>query len=163
MRWTIRDAGPGDAEAIVALAHALDRAEGKKPGPLTAAGLRVEMFGERPRLWAVLAEQDGRALGFASYFPSYDTEHAARGFYLNDLFVVPEARRQGIGRALVAAVAQRCRREGGCYLFWNALESNRAGRAFYRAIGAREEPVVTLSLQPAALERLASQTPSDSD
>jgi len=64
-------------------------------------------------------------------------------------------RGRGIGRALMRAVARACQDDGGRYLFWNALETNRAGRAFYRRIGAREEPVVTLSLQPDALERLA--------
>ena len=55
----------------------------------------------------------------------------------------------------MAALARACQADGGCYLFWNALPRNRAGRAFYRRIGAREEPVVTLSLQPDALRRLA--------
>ena len=52
---------------------------------------------------------------------AYDTEHAARGLYLQDLYVVPEARRQGAGRALMAAVARACQADGGCYVFWNAL------------------------------------------
>ena len=69
-------------------------------------------------------KQDGRPVGYALFYPSYDTEHAARGLYLQDLYVVPEARRQGIGRALMAAVARACQADGGCYLFWNALERN---------------------------------------
>jgi GNAT superfamily N-acetyltransferase len=105
----------------------------------------------------LLAEDAGRTLGYALFYPSYDSEHAARGLYLQDLFVVPEARRRGVGRALMAAIARACEADGGCYLFWNALESNRAARTFYRRIGGREEPVVTLSLQPDALRRLAAK------
>jgi GNAT superfamily N-acetyltransferase len=96
-------------------------------------------------------------VGYAVFFRSYDTEHAAKGFYLQDLYIVPEARGQGIGRALMTAVARACLADDGCYLFWNAREGNMNGRAFYRAIGAREEPVVTLSLQPDALRRLAER------
>jgi hypothetical protein len=53
-------------------------------------------------------------------------------------------------------VARACQADGGCYVFWNALPKNRAGLAFYHAIGALEEPVLTLSLQPDALRRLAA-------
>jgi hypothetical protein len=57
----------------------------------------------------------------------------------------------------MAAVARACEADGGCYVFWNALPKNRAGLAFYHAIGAREEPVLTLSLKPHALRQLASE------
>src|SRR5690606_41922085 len=88
-------------------------------------------------------------------YPGYDTDPAGRGLCRRDSDVAPEAGRRGVGRALMAAVARACQAEGGCYLFWNAQPRNRAGRAFYRAIGAREEPVLTLSLQPDALGRPA--------
>ncbi len=73
----------------------------------------------------------------------------------------PRRAGRGIGRALMAAVARACLADGGRYLFWNALERNAAGRAFYRRIGAREEAVVTLSLQPDALDELAGQAPAN--
>ena len=114
-------------------------------------------FGARPRFRTLLAEAAGRVQGYALFYPSYGTEFGAKGCYLQDLYVLPEARRGGIGRALMAAVARACEADGGRYLFWNALERNRAGRAFYRRIGAREEPVVTFSLQPDALRRLATE------
>jgi ribosomal protein S18 acetylase RimI-like enzyme len=120
--------------------------------------VRAEGFGARSRFGALIAEQDGQPVGYALFYPAYDTDHAARGFYLQDLYVVPEARRQGVGRALMAAVARACEADGGCYVFWNALPENRAGLAFYHAIGAREEKILTLSLQPDALRRLARET-----
>jgi ribosomal protein S18 acetylase RimI-like enzyme len=156
MNWTIRAATAEDAPAIVVLVRTLDDEEAKAGTALTVDDVLVNGFGASPRFKILLAKSDQRALGYVLFSQSYDTEHAARGMYVNDLYVVPEARRQGIGRALMAAVARACLADGGRYLFWNALERNAAGRAFYRRIGAREEAVVTLSLQPDALHRLAA-------
>jgi GNAT superfamily N-acetyltransferase len=155
MRWTIRAATADDAKSIVALVHRFNLEDGNPPSATTVEAFRSLGFGTRPRFHTVLAEDEERVLGYALYYPSYDTDYGAKGFYLQDLYVLPDARRRGIGRALMTAVARACRADGGRYLFWNALERNRAGRAFYRRIGAREEPVVTLSLQPDALQRLA--------
>jgi GNAT superfamily N-acetyltransferase len=155
MAWTVRAARPVDAQAVVALVHRFNREDGNPPGGLTAEAFRRLGFGPQARFQTLVADDASRLLGYALFFAAYDTEHGAEGAYLQDLFVLPGARGQGIGRALMAAVARACRADGGCYLFWNALERNQGGRAFYRRIGAREEPVVTLSLQPEALQRLA--------
>jgi ribosomal protein S18 acetylase RimI-like enzyme len=153
----VRDAGPDDAAAVVALVHRFSREDGS-PGGLTADAFVSLAFSIPVRFRTkVAAAADGTLLGYALFYPSYDTDHAAKGAYLQDLYVLPEARGRGIGRALMGAVARACQDDGGCYLFWNALETNRAGRAFYRRIGAQEEPVVTLSLQPDALRRLADE------
>jgi GNAT superfamily N-acetyltransferase len=157
MRFAVRAARASDAAAIVALVRQFNLEEGNPPGDLTIEELARLAFGEQPRFAVTLAEIWGEVVGYAVFFRSYDTEHAAKGFYLQDLYVVPEARGQGIGRALMSAVARACLADDGCYLFWNAREGNLDGRAFYRAIGAREEPVVTLSLQPDALRRLAER------
>jgi GNAT superfamily N-acetyltransferase len=155
MAMHVREAVPADAETIAAFAQALSLEEGYPAPALRAEHVRAEGFGARPRFRALIAEQDARVAGYALFYPAYDTDHAARGFYLHDLYVVPEARRRGVGRALMAAVAHACLVDDGCYLFWNAQPRNRAGLAFYHAIGACEEPVLTLSLQPDALRRLA--------
>ena len=155
MALTIREAGRDDAATVVDLVHQFEREGGKSAARMTVADMLEDGFGPQPRFRTLIAERAGRAQGYAMFYRSYDSEHAARGMYLQDLFVVAEARRRGVGRALMAAVARACRADGGCYLFWNTLESNRAARAFYRRVGGREEPVVTLSLQPDALDRLA--------
>jgi ribosomal protein S18 acetylase RimI-like enzyme len=157
MAVTIREAVAGDAATLVSLVHQFEREEGKSAARLTVADVLAQGFGERPRFCVLLAEDAGQVLGYALFYPSYDSEHAARGLYLQDLFVVAGARRRGVGRALMAAVARACEADGGCYLFWNAHEDNHIGRAFYRRIGGREEPVVTLSLQPDALRRLVTK------
>ncbi|MDX1540843.1 MAG: GNAT family N-acetyltransferase [Geminicoccaceae bacterium] len=155
-RLVVRPARPDDAAAISAVIRQFSREDGYD-SPITAAGLEELAFGISPRVRVILAEQGQTLAGYVLYYPSFDTDHAARGFYLQDVYVRPEARGQGIGRALMAAAARRCLEDGGLYLFWNALETNNAGRAFYRAIGAVEEPVVTLSLQPEALRALADE------
>ena len=154
----VREARPADAETIAAFSQALSREEGYAAPALQARHVRVEGFGPGARFRTLIAEQDGRPVGYALFYPAYDTDHAARGLYLQDLYVVAEARRQGAGRALMAAVARACQADGGCYVFWNALPNNRAGLAFYQTIGALEEPVLTLSLQPDALKRLAEES-----
>ena len=156
MAWTVRDAAPAGRRrrswrwSTASMARTATRRAASRSRTSCALG-----FGAEVRAFAPGRRGADARLGYALFYPSYDTDHGAKGAYLQDLYVLPEARGRGIGRALMAAVARACQDDGGCYLFWNALESNRAGRAFYRRIGAREEPVVTLSLQPDALRRLA--------
>ncbi len=155
MAIAVRPATLADASTIAGLVHALSAEEGYPAPPLRVEDVRAEGFGPAPRFHVLIGELDGRVSGYALYYPTYDTDHATRGFYLQDLYVRPEARRRGLGRALLAALARTCRTDGGSYLFWNALERNLAARAFYQRLGAREERVVTFSLQPDALIRLA--------
>lgn len=157
MSLSVRPARAEDAAAVAALARRFNAEDGNPPGPLTAEDLIALWSAEPPRILTLVAERDGALIGYALSYASFDTEFAARGFYLQDLYVVPGARRGGVGRALMAELARVCIADGGRYMFWNALVRNRGGRAFYRRLGAREEPVVTLSLQPDALERLARE------
>ncbi|HVE89181.1 MAG TPA: GNAT family N-acetyltransferase [Burkholderiaceae bacterium] len=102
----------------------------------TAEDLRRELFGTQPVIEAVVAWQDQSALGFALYFHNYSTFLARRGLYLEDLFVVPEARGRGIGKALIrhcarVAVERRCGR-----FEWSVLDWNQPAIEFYQSIGA---------------------------
>lgn len=155
MRWVVRDAILADAAPVVALIRRFTAEEGNPPGRMTVADFERLSFGAEVRFRTMVAEGEGALLGYALFYPSYDTDHGVKGAYLQDLYVLPEMRGQGLGRALISAVARACQDDGGRYMFWNALMTNHAGRAFYRRIGAHEEPVVTLSLQPDALARLA--------
>lgn len=155
--FSVRKASPEDADSLAELAALLTAEETGAVSRMRAADLLEHCFCERPLFEAVVAEEACYLLGYASFHPAYDSQCAAKGFYLQDLYVRRNARRRGVGRALMATVAQACLEQGGRYMFWNARPSNRAGRAFYRALGARTERVSTLSLQPGPLQRLASQ------
>lgn len=151
---SVRPARPADAAVVARLVRQFSAEDGYD-SPISEDDVRALAFDPCPRFQVLIAERGGAAVGYVLYYRSYDTDHAARGLYLQDVYVVPEARRQGVGRALMAAIARLCVADGGLYLFWNALERNADGRAFYRRIGARQERVVTLSLQQEALRRLA--------
>ncbi len=128
-------------QSDVAILHSLIRAlaEYEKLAALvvgTAQDLQRELFSARPVIEAVIAWDRDSALGFALYFHNYSTFLARRGLYLEDLFVVPEARGRGIGKALIRHCA-RVAVERGCGRFeWAVLDWNRPAIDFYQSIGA---------------------------
>lgn len=150
-----RPARPEDVPAVVALARLFCEEEGTGPSRLEAEHLERYVFAPVPLFQVLVAEEASRVVGYALYYAGFDAVGARKGHYLADLFVLREARGRGIGRRLMRAVAQDGLARGGEWLTWNALERNRAARAFYRRIGAREHPLVTLSLNADALRRLA--------
>ena len=80
MAVRVRGATPGDAETIAAFAHALSLEEGYPAPALQADHVRAEGFGAKPRFRALIAEREGQPVGYALFYPAYDTDHAARGF-----------------------------------------------------------------------------------
>ena len=106
----------------------------------TAQDLQRELFSERPVIEAVIAWEEESALGFALFFHNYSTFLARRGLYLEDLFVVPEARGRGIGKALIRHCA-RVAVARGCGRFeWAVLDWNQPAIEFYQSIGATMLP-----------------------
>jgi len=102
----------------------------------TADDLARELFATPPVIEAVIAWHDARAVGFALYFHNYSTFLGRRGIYLEDLFVVPEARGNGVGKALIRHCAQLAV-ERGCGRFeWAVLDWNQPAIEFYQSIGA---------------------------
>ena len=141
MAFRIEPAQPRDTADILSLIRAL--AEYERLTHLvvgTEAQLRDELFGARPVIEAVLGREDGRAVGFALYFHNFSTFLARRGLYLEDLFVIPEARGRGYGKALMRHVA-RVAVSRDCGRFeWSVLDWNRPAIDFYRALGAEVLP-----------------------
>ena len=135
---TIRPARADDVETIVALIGEL--AEYEKLGHEVVAGpesIRLHLFGPSPRAEAILAEVDGRPVGFALFFHNFSTFLGRPGMYLEDLFVRPAHRGTGIGRSLLAALAKVAHERGCGRLDWAVLDWNEPAQAFYKSIGAR--------------------------
>lgn len=137
MSVVIRAVRRTDAEVLHALIGGLAEYEKLAHAVVgTADELARELFNDRPVIEAVMAWDDERAVGFALYFHNYSTFLARRGLYLEDLFVVPEARGRGIGKALIRYCA-RLAVERKCGRFeWAVLDWNQPAIEFYRSIGA---------------------------
>ena len=98
--------------------------------------LRGTLFGARPAAEVVIAEAEGAPVGFALFFQNYSTFLAQPGIYLEDLYVRPEARGRGIGRALLGHLARLAVERGCGRLEWWVLDWNASAIAFYRGLGA---------------------------
>ena len=134
----IRPARPDDAETIADLIRELaiyeklgDRAQA------TPAQIRGHLFGTRPYAEVWLAEVDGAVAGFALFFHTFSTFRGQPGLYLEDLFVRPEHRGRGIGKAMLAGLARLAVERDCCKLEWVVLDWNEPAIGFYRALGAR--------------------------
>lgn len=124
----------------------------------TEERLRDTLFGARPAAEVVIAEAEGEPLGFALFFHNYSTFLAQPGIYLEDLYVRPEARGRGAGRALLAHLARLARERGCGRLEWWVLDWNEDALRFYRSLGARPMDEWTVQrLAGADLERLADE------
>jgi len=125
----------------------------------TEERLRRTLFGPLPGAEVVIAEQGGEPVGFALFFHNYSTFLAQPGLYLEDLYVRPEARGRGIGRALLAHLARVARERECGRLEWWVLDWNEAAIRFYHSLGARPMDEWTVfRLAGADLDRLADET-----
>ena len=103
----------------------------------TEEKLTDTLFGERRYAETLIAEEDGEPLGFALFFHSYSTFLAQPGIYLEDLFVKPEHRGRGVGRALLERLAQVAVERGCGRLEWAVLDWNKDAIGFYERLGAK--------------------------
>jgi GNAT superfamily N-acetyltransferase len=124
----------------------------------TEAALRASLFGARPAAEVLIAELAGAAVGFALFFPSFSTFLAKPGLYLEDLFVRPAARSQGVGGALMAALARIAVERGYGRFEWSVLDWNTPALDFYAALGAVPQAEWTVQrLSGAPLAALAAR------
>jgi GNAT superfamily N-acetyltransferase len=133
----IRDLAPADVPAVVGLVRELAEYE-REPASchLTAEQLTAALFGPAPALFGHVAEVDGAVVGCALWFLNFSTWRGVHGIYLEDLYVRPEHRGAGLGRALLARLATVCRERGYARLEWSVLDWNEPSIAFYRSLGA---------------------------
>ncbi|MEU6553040.1 GNAT family N-acetyltransferase [Streptomyces sp. NPDC046915] len=138
----IRTATPADVPVIHALVRELAEYE-KAPHEAKASPeqLREALFGARPAAYAHVAVDDstGEPVGFALWFLNFSTWRGVHGIYLEDLYVRPEARGGGHGRALLTELARICVERGYERLEWSVLDWNRPAIGFYESLGARPQ------------------------
>ena len=103
---------------------------------LTDSQLADCLFGSSPALFGHVAERDGRVVGVALWFLNFSTWRGTHGVYLEDLYVQPQHRGTGLGRALLRTLAQVCVDRGYSRLEWSVLDWNAPSIEFYRAAGA---------------------------
>jgi GNAT superfamily N-acetyltransferase len=133
----IRDAQPDDIGTIQAFILALaDYERLAHAVKADRATLARYLFGPRPMAEVLIAEHGGRAVGFALFFHNFSTFEARPGVYLEDLFVLPDARGLGAGKALLARLAQLAIERDCARLEWSVLDWNAPSIAFYRSLGA---------------------------
>jgi GNAT superfamily N-acetyltransferase len=155
----IRPAVRGDVGTVLRFVRELAAFE-REPDAVvvTEAMLAEALFGDRPAAEALIAQDAGEPVAFALFFHNFSTWTGRRGLYLEDLYVTPAARGQGVGRALLGhlaglAVARDCAR-----FEWSVLDWNADAIAFYRALGAVGMDGWTVQrLDGGALARLATR------
>jgi GNAT superfamily N-acetyltransferase len=135
--FILREARPADVPAIVGLIEELALYE-RQPGDCHAdpALLERHLFGPRPYAETIVAESGNVLIGFALFFHNYSTWLTRPGLYLEDLFVKPEHRGRGAGKALLARLARIAVARGCGRMEWSVLTWNQLAIDFYRALGA---------------------------
>ncbi len=155
IRFATRDDVPVIAELIRGLAR-FEKLEHEVV--MTEELLAASLFGKRPYAEVLLAEDDGRAVGFALFFHNFSTFLGRPGIYLEDLFVLPEQRGLGVGRMLLVRLARLAVERGCGRLEWAVLDWNRDAIGFYERLGARPNSDWTVyRLTGEALTGLAGQ------
>lgn len=138
METHIRPATAADAETLLALIDALaDYEKLERPTPEARERLVRDGFGAAPRFQAYLAERGGRVVAYAITYETYSSLLARPTLYLEDVFVLPEARRSGVGHAIFRFLAREAVRRGCGRMEWAVLDWNRPAIEFYEKLGAR--------------------------
>ncbi len=154
---TLRPAEPADAGQILAYVRELAEYE-RDPDAVVATeeDIRRYAFGPQPLVRVTMAEWEGRPAGFALWFLNFSTWEGRPGIYLEDIFVRPQFRRHGIGKALMRHLAEIALEEGWTRFVWQVLDWNTPAIDFYEAHGARlMRSWITCRVEGEALRRLA--------
>ena len=138
MKLRIRSGEPADIPVIARLIRELARFEKLEHEVTMTEGLLAEnLFGKHRYAETLIAEDAGTPIGFALFFHTFSTFLARPGIYLEDLFVVPEHRSHGVGRALLTRLARLALERGCGRLEWAVLNWNTEAIKFYERLGAR--------------------------
>ena len=156
----VRFALPSDLAGIWEMLHALavyEKLESYLTG--TAELLGRDLFGSSPKLECLVAERGGALVGYALFFPVYSSFRTRRIVWLEDLFVKPEARGSGAGKALLARLAAIALERGCLRIAWDVLDWNTPSIEFYERMGAERNPVdwFNYTLGEAGMKLLAAE------
>ncbi|MGF1607816.1 MAG: GNAT family N-acetyltransferase [Kiloniellales bacterium] len=157
----VRPAEARDAAQLVEMAAALTAFEADLVGDvsrrsaLTEAHLARYCFCAAPLIHALIAESGGQAVGYILFHRAFDSETATAGLWMDDLYVEPQARRAGAGRALLAALARAARDHDAAWIAWQVMQQNSAAQAFYDRYGTRDSDPVYWTYLTTLEERLA--------
>ena len=157
----IRPVTPGDVAAVVALVYDLAEYEHlRSECHLSSDQLHSALFDPRPALFGLVALEDpgesATVVGYALYFLNFSTWEGVHGIYLEDLYVRPDQRGAGLGKALLAALAEIAADGGFARVEWSVLDWNTPSIDFYRALGAvAMDDWTVFRLTGPALERTA--------
>jgi GNAT superfamily N-acetyltransferase len=127
------------------------------PGRITSEGVIDLCFSDQPLYAPLVAEDRDVLVGYALITRYFDTEPCAWCSYMQDLYVVPDRRSEGVGRLLITAAARHTLKEGRHELLWHVRDHNVRGRAFYARIGGKEQTPIPVTLSSEALRDLAEE------
>jgi GNAT superfamily N-acetyltransferase len=159
MTLSIRQAEPEDAALVVRFIAALAEYEKLSDEAVaTEADIAQALFAPAPKVFCEIAEWNGQPAGFALWFYTFSTFQGRHGIWLEDIFVDPELRGRGIGKALLKHLAQRCVAEGLGRLEWWVLDWNEPSIAFYKAHGGvMQDEWTKVRVSGADLKKLAAE------
>ncbi len=157
--FRIEPATEHDVPALLRLIHSFAEYV-RMAGDVTATeeDLRQTLFDARPKADVLMAHSGSEAIGFAVFFSTYSTFLGRPGLYLEDLFILPAWRNQGLGTQLLATVARIAIDRGCARMEWSALDWNESAVRFYERLGAKaqvESTIFRLTAEP--LRRLGSR------
>ncbi|MCX7924928.1 MAG: GNAT family N-acetyltransferase [Fimbriimonadales bacterium] len=166
MSITICSVQPKDLSCLLQLIRQLAEYERRLEQVVAKeADLERALFGERPVAEALLAWRGGQAVGYALFYPVFSTFRGRAALYIEDVYVVPEVRGQGVGLAFMRTLARIARQRGYDRIEWSVLEWNAPAIEFYKKLGAvpKETGWVGYMLTGSALEALADDGTRDSE
>ncbi|MDA1309161.1 MAG: GNAT family N-acetyltransferase [Proteobacteria bacterium] len=155
----IRPAVPSDGQRVAEMAAALSAHEGEPPPPFDADSFRRYGFGAERRFDTILAEDQGRIIGYVLFCDSFHVGVGTPGLHMIDLFVEPAHRRSGAGRSLVGALSRICLERGGTWITWQCQPGNVEALEFYDRIKGRRFAAANFELTGDALGAIADAVP----
>lgn len=153
----VRRATTQDVEALQHLIAAMNREQGDPDDGLPTSAIERDLIGQDSNI-VFVAEADNNSLaGYVTAHRTYETAHAEHGLYVGDLYVAPDHRRNGVARALLAALARHGHITGARHLWLTAKPDNTAAHAFYRRVGGHGEPVIAFAVVDQDFRNLAAE------